>query len=44
MRALFGLGETDLERRLLVLRLGASFSNHPKHALKYAPNVAMHWK
>ncbi|CAI8724382.1 hypothetical protein [Pseudomonas sp. IT-P291] len=29
---------------LLDLRLGASFSNHPKHALRCAPNVAIHWK
>jgi len=26
------------------LRLGASFSNHPKHALKYAQNVAIRWR
>ncbi|WP_146043261.1 MULTISPECIES: transposase [unclassified Pseudomonas] len=26
------------------IRLGASFSNHPKHALKYAHNVATSWK
>jgi hypothetical protein len=26
------------------LRLGASFSNHPKHALNFAPNVAISWK
>lgn len=26
------------------LRLGVSFSNHPKHALKFAPNVAISWK
>lgn len=31
-------------RRLLGLRLGVSFSNHPKHALKYAPNAAISWK
>ena len=28
----------------LGLRLGASFSNHPMHALRCAPNVAIHWK
>lgn len=43
-RPLFGLGESDFERGLLGLRLGASFSNHPKHALKYAPECAIHWK
>lgn len=28
----------------LGLKLGASFPNHPKHALKYAPELAIHWK
>jgi hypothetical protein len=32
------------EKGLWDHRLGASFSNHPKHALRFAPDVAMHWK
>jgi hypothetical protein len=35
---------TALINSLFGLRLGASFSNHPKHALRCAPNVAIHWK
>ena len=36
---------SDFPRReLSSVRLGASFSNHPKHALRFAPDVAMHWK
>ncbi|WP_460138654.1 hypothetical protein [Pseudomonas sp. H2_D07] len=35
---------TALINSLFGLRLGASFSKHPMHALKCAPNVAIHWK
>jgi len=35
----------DFSRRgLLDFRLRAFFSNNPKHAFRYAPNVAIHWK
>ena len=40
-----GTTKGDFSRSELVdLMLGASFSNHPKHALRCAPNVAIHWK
>ena len=35
---------TALINSLFGFRLGASFSKHPMHALRCAPNVAIHWK
>ncbi|AMB79605.1 hypothetical protein AV641_11280 [Pseudomonas fragi] len=48
LRPVYRFAETPIETALINslfgLRLGASFSKHPMHALKCAPNVAIHWK